>query len=312
VNRCLLSLAAISICSSAPLQAQEFASNAGSAIAAAPSRPERAPALGCSTGPIAALQVAPDGRPLVPVFSDDFDTFRQLGATGGVWRTTFGDGSQLGLDRRSLPTNDELELYVDSDLSDANGKIGLSPFRVRNGYLDIMASPTPQSALLRLGNHPYISGMISSQPSFSQTYGYFEMRAELPGGKGLWPAFWLLPADQSWPPEIDILESVGDPSHVYSTVHSTLQPAIGIEAHVSANAFHTYAVSWDRRRIVWYIDGQETGEQNTPADLNKPMYMIANLAVGGDWPGSPDGSTDFPARLTIDFIRAYKFANDRS
>jgi beta-glucanase (GH16 family) len=268
--------------------------------------------LGPAQGKVAALQFAPDGRRLVLAFSDDFDSFRQLGEPGGVWRTTFGDGSQLGLDRRSLPTNDELELYVDADLSDASGKIGLNPFHIDKGFLDITALPTPQSVLLRLGNHPYFSGMISSQPSFSQTYGYFEMRAELPGGKGLWPAFWLLPADQSWPPEIDILESVGDPSHIYSTVHSTLQPAVGIEAHASPNAFHTYAVSWDRRRIVWYIDGQETGEQSTPADLNKPMYMIANLAVGGDWPGSPDSSTNFPAKLTIDFIRAYKFANDRS
>jgi beta-glucanase (GH16 family) len=268
--------------------------------------------LGPAHGKPATLRVAPDGRPLVLVFSDNFDTFRQLGEPAGVWRTTFGDGTQLGLDRRSLPTNDELELYVDPDLSDASGKIGLNPFRIHGGFLDITALPTPQSVLLRLANHPYVSGMISSQPSFSQTYGYFEMRAELPGGKGLWPAFWLLPADQSWPPEIDILESVGDPSHIYSTVHSTLQPAVGIEAHVSPNAFHTYAVSWDRRRIVWYIDGRETGEQSTPADLNKPMYMIANLAVGGDWPGSPDGSTNFPATLTIDFIRAYKFADDRS
>jgi len=265
---------------------------------------------GPADGDTAPLRTAPDGRPLILSFSDEFDTFRQLGKPAGVWRTTFGDGSQLGLDRRSLPTNDELELYVDPELSDAGGNIGLNPFLVHDGYLDIVASPTPRSELLRLDKHPYVSGMISSQPAFSQKYGYFEMRAKLPGGKGLWPAFWLLPADQSWPPEIDIMESVGDPTHIYSTVHSALQPAVGVEARVAANAFHTYAASWDRSRIVWYIDGREIGEQSTPADLNKPMYMIANLAVGGDWPGTPDGTTNFPAKLTIDFIRAYRFAND--
>jgi beta-glucanase (GH16 family) len=263
-----------------------------------------------ASGDSAPLRVAPDGRALVLSFSDEFDTFRQFGRPAGIWRTTFGDGTQLGLDRRSLPTNGELELYADSDLTDANGKIGINPLRAHDGYLDITASPTPIWALARLANHPYVSGMISSQPTFSQRYGYFEMRAELPGGKGLWPAFWLLPSDQSWPPEIDIVESVGDPSHAYSTVHSTLQPAIGIEARLTSNAFHTYAASWDRRRIVWYIDGREIGEQDTPADLNKPMYMIANLAVGGDWPGTPDGTTSFPAKLTIDFIRAYRFANE--
>jgi beta-glucanase (GH16 family) len=152
--------------------------------------------------------------------------------------------------------------------------------------------------------------MISSQPSFWQTYGYFEMRAKIPSGRGLWPAFWLLPKDQSWPPEIDVMESVGDASHIYATVHSTVQPAAGIEARISPDSFHTFAVSWDPDQIVWYVDDRRIGAAHTPADVHKPMYMIANLAVGGNWPGSPDATTVFPAEMTIDYIRAYKFADE--
>jgi beta-glucanase (GH16 family) len=257
-----------------------------------------------------ALKSTPDGRPLELVFFDDFQSFREYGERGGVWRTTYGDGHQTGLDRRSLPTNGELELYVDSRLFDADGRIGLDPFRMKDGHLDIEADPTPSSLLVRLDGHPYVSGVISSQPSFAQTYGYFEMRAKIPGGAGLWPAFWLLPSDQSWPPEIDVMESVGDASKIYSTVHSTLRPAVEVAATVTPGAYHTYAVSWDAKNIIWYVDGLKIGEQTTPADLNKPMYMIANLAVGGNWPGPPDATTKFPAVMTIEYIRAYRFAHD--
>lgn len=253
------------------------------------------------------LRIAPDGRRLQLVFADDFDRFRPLGEKGGVWRTTYGDGTQTGLDRRTLSDNGELELYVDSRLADGHGSLGLDPFRAHNGYLDILAEPTPRPLVTRLEGHPYISGVITTQPTFSQRYGYFEIRAKLPSGKGLWPAFWLLPEDMSWPPEIDVFESVGDASKIYSTVHSNLRPSADISAKVRPNMFHTYAVAWDKSRTAFFVDGREIGGQATPPDLNKPMFMIANLAVGGTWPGNPDGTTAFPAKLTIDYIRAYRF-----
>jgi beta-glucanase (GH16 family) len=133
------------------------------------------------------------------------------------------------------------------------------------------------------------------------------MRAELPQGKGLWPAFWMLPKDDSWPPEIDVVESIGDPSRVYMAAHSKYGKSDGAEARITPNIFHTFAVSWDRGDLIWYIDGSEAGRMATPDDMHKPMYMLANLAVGGNWPGSPDASTRFPAKLMIDYIRAYRF-----
>lgn len=246
------------------------------------------------------LQAAPDGRPLTLVFSDDFQVFRPWTGCDGIWRATL-DGSQFSHDRRSHTVDDEVGRCADSATS------GFDPFSIDGGVLEITAQRTPMSVGTSIEGYPYVSGLISTQPSFSQTYGYFEMRAELPQGKGLWPAFWMLPKDDSWPPELDVVESIGDPSHVYMTAHSKQEKSLGVEARITPHVFHTFAVSWDRRDLIWYIDGGEAGRVPTPEDMHKPMYMLANLAVGGNWPGAPDASTRFPAKLMIDYIRAYRF-----
>ena len=177
------------------------------------------------------------------------------------------------------------------------------------GHLDITADRAPQEIRDKIWNYPYTSGLITTQLSFAQLYGVFEIRARLPKGRGLWPAFWLLPKDLSWPPEIDIMESVGDPSKVYFTLHSSAAKDPGLEVPISPDGFHTFAVSWDARTVAWFVDGREAKRLPTPPDMHKPMYMLANLALGGDWAGSPDASTPFPAKLSIDYIRAYRFAS---
>jgi beta-glucanase (GH16 family) len=232
------------------------------------------------------LREAPDGRPLTLVFSDDFRIFRPWTGGKGIWRATLGDGSELSCDRHDAVLG------------------GVNAFSLDEGALEFTAQPTPDRVAADIAGYPSVSSLISTQPSFSQTYGYFEMRAELPQAKGLWPAFWMLPKDDSWPPEIDIVESIGDPSHVYMTVHTKHGQAGGVEARITPHVFHTFAVSWDARDLIWYIDGSEAGRVATPDDLHKPMYMLANLAVGGSWPGA---STNFRAKLMIDYIRAYRF-----
>src|SRR5882672_11074834 len=89
--------------------------------------------------------------------------------------------------------------------------------------------------------------------------------------RGFGPPFWLLPKDLSWPPEIDVMESIGDPTHVYMTAHTTTRGAVGVERRIAGDDFHTFAVSWDARELIWYLDGVETGRQQTPADMHKPM-----------------------------------------
>lgn len=262
-----------------------------------------------TASPAPALRKAPDGRPLQLTFTDEFDRFRPLHAPGGVWRTTFGDGRVDDLDQRTIRPNGELQLYLDARMSHRGAPVGLDPFTVRDGVLEIAATKLPEVTRARLDGYAYGSGLITSQPSFSQKYGYFEMRASLPQGKGLWPAFWLLPIDLSWPPEIDVMESVGDPSRVYVTSHSKTRQSKGIEARIAPRGFHTFAVAWDAKDLVWYVDGKEVGRQPTPDDMHKPMFLLANLAIGGGWAGAPDETTRWPAKFRIDYIRAYRFSS---
>lgn len=257
------------------------------------------------------LTHAPDGRPLVLTFSDDFNTLRLWNGHDGTWRPTYGDGKDNGLGRRTLTGNREREIYVDPGYGDELGRFGLNPFSTRGGVLSINADRAPSSLVPRLHRYRYTSGVITTQPSFSQRYGYFEMRARVPGGKGVWPAFWLLPADLNWPPEIDVMESVGDPAAVYMTVHAPKEKkgAKSDVAKISPGVFHTFAVSWDPRELVWYIDGREAARKPTPPGVDKPMFLIANLALGGYWPGDPDETTPLPVTFAIDYIRAYRFAS---
>jgi beta-glucanase (GH16 family) len=239
------------------------------------------------------------------VFQDEFD--RAGPDPGKAWRTTYGDGRDPGLSQRTIASNDELQLYVDRDYGARIGVQGLEPFGVKGGVVSLRAQPAPPGQAAKLSGYRYVSGLISTLPTVAQTYGHFEVRARLPRGKGLWPAIWMLPADQTWPPEIDIVESIGDPRIGYVTAHSKTAPSRSVEVKVGDEGFHTYAVSWDAQWLKWYLDGVETARQATPADMHKPMYLIANLAVGGKWPGVPDASTRFPASLDLDFVRIYQF-----
>jgi beta-glucanase (GH16 family) len=261
----------------------------------------------------APLARAPDGRALALTFSEDFKTFSRMRSDSpapAVWRSTFFAGSSGGVQARTIPTNKELQVYVDPEMKDGQGRaMGLNPFDLRDGQLDLIAQPAAPEVRSQIAGLPYTSGMISSQPSFSQLYGYFEAGVKLPRGKGLWPAVWMLPADLSWPPEIDLMESIGNPMQAFMTVHSAKAKTPGIEVHPASEGFHTYAVAWDPKQIVFYLDGVETQRTPTPPDMTKPMYILANLAVGGDWAGSPDSSTPFPARFSIRFIRAYRFTS---
>ena len=191
--------------------------------------------------------------------------------------------------------------------------LGVNPFSINDGILNITAAPTSPELVDALGGYQYTSGLITTRESFQQTYGYFEMRADLPQGQGLWPAFWLMPASGNWPPELDVMEMLGNnPSTIYSTVFSNgptgiVKSAFGSNVADTSAGFHTYGVDWEPDLITWYFDGQQIAQTATPADLNSPMYLLANLAVGGagSWPGSPDATTPLPAKMQIDYIRAY-------
>jgi beta-glucanase (GH16 family) len=244
------------------------------------------------------------------VFDDEFNSLnlRTADNPNGIWDTTYAWGD------RTLSGNNEQEFYIDPSYKN----LGISPFSIQNGVLDISAQPASASLKPQINNLDYTSGMISSAHTFSETYGYFEMRAQLPAGKGLWPAFWMLsnnPVDPNAPQEIDIMEMIGNyPNNLSTTVHGTASAGtngIGSDINVAdmTTGFHTYGMLWSPTTISFYFDGQQVWSVATPSDMHNSMYLIANLAVGGDWPGSPDSSTHFPADMKIDYIRAYATAD---
>lgn len=196
--------------------------------------------------------------------------------------------------------NDELEWYA--------------PYGwvVGNGVLRLAANPAPPDKRGSTEGKPYTSGMIEGSGKFAQKFGWFEIRAKFPAGKGYWPAFWLLPATLDWPPEIDILEILGDkPDTVYFTTHWKDQEGKHQEDEHHwvgpdfSKDYHTFAVDWEPGLVIWYVDGIERARttRGVPAE---PMYIIANLAVGGDWPGSPDQTTPFPGYMDVECIRVYR------
>jgi beta-glucanase (GH16 family) len=224
------------------------------------------------------------------------------------WRLTFRDefnGRKLDQTKWSdsywygrTHGNNELQYYAPDG------------YELKNGILRLKAEKR------RYEGHDYTSGMISSHGKFVQKYGYFEIRAKFPKGKGYWPAFWLLPADvRKWPPEIDVLEILGhEPNKVYMTLHwrdeagrHKQKGGSWVGPDFSAD-FHVFAIEWKRGEIIWYVDGVERFRVNENVP-DEPMYLIANLAVGGDWPGAPDASTVFPGYMDIDYIRVYSRAS---
>ncbi len=216
---------------------------------------------------------------------------------------------------RSLGNGDQ-EYYTDSSTGD-------SPFNLSDGALDINATYRGAGNTPGGGTYSYTSGQITTEGSFSQQYGYFEMRAELPPGVGMWPAFWLLPvlsyAPGNWPPELDVLEAFGSPAadgeggatQAHWDVHSTdaaQQAGNWVPLPRGGNSetgFHTYGVLWTPQLLDFYIDGTEVAQTATPSDFTQQMYMIANLAVGGYWPGNATGEN---GTMKIDYMRA--FSND--
>jgi len=246
-------------------------------------------------------------------FSDDFNTFSWFGK-GGTWKTWFYFGSSPNdHNARTMSGNGELEYYSDS-------QVGVDPFSASNSILSITANrgnnlPKNDKGVQLL----YTSGLITTEPSFKQIYGYWEMRAKLPFGKGFWPAFWLLAVDKAWPPEIDPLEAFGAPNsrneghnnQIHHGCIGTGGTGWGEWTTTPNNVnitegFHTYALLWTQSTITFYFDGAQTQTGATPTSLvNREMYLLANLAVGGSWPEDPDSSTPFPSTMEIDYINVY-------
>jgi len=238
----------------------------------------------------------------------------------GIWRPDYGYQGSQGVGSYTLVGNNETQIYTSPYYRDHTGDFPVNPF-VQNadGTLTIQARHTSNPEVTEWG-YNITSGMLTTRggtpwtddaqypASFAQTYGYFEMRADMSEAKGTWGAFWLATADYSWPPELDIVENpIGDANEAWTSAHSNASgshTSVGQANFVpnSAVGFHTYGALWTPTTITWYVDNVEVFHSATPADMNKPMSIIVNLATGG-WASS---ATDLiGADMTIDYIRAY-------
>lgn len=248
-------------------------------------------------------------------FGDEFDSFSVNTGTGstGNWYQLY---PRSFLSAHSTVDHGSIQYFTFAGDIDAFGNpVTVDPFAIKDGTLSISMNPVAPEDQAKFAGFEYTSGMINSVGSFAQTYGYFEIRAKLPAGQGLHEAFWLLPVDGSWPPELDIMEQKGsDPTKVINVAHAIdggqkISYSKQLTVPTATTEFHTYGLDWEPDYLTWYIDGVATLTMPTWPGMDKPMYMIANIGGGGTWSGDPNSTTPFPATMEIDYIRAFASAN---
>lgn len=206
--------------------------------------------------------------------------------------------------------NNELQYYAADRLENA---------RVINGRLLIVARKEALASARDYGGQHYTSARLITRGKASWTYGFVEMRAKLPCGRGSWPSVWTLGTDHPHPDggEIDIMEFVGsDPGRVHSTVHDratagTHGDGASMALPTACSAFHRYQMTWTPERIVLGVDGrtvhvyEKAGKTPAGWPFDEPQYLLINLAIGGDMAGAVD-DTIFPITYEVDYVRVYQ------
>ena len=255
----------------------------------------------CTTAPGAEPSRQQPGETLV--FADEFE---QEGLDQSRWTTCYWWDDE-GCTNSG---NHELEWYRPENVSITGGVLRLEARR----------EPVQGSDGVR---YPYTSGMVTTgrseddqaqEPRFGFRYGRVEVRMRTPAGKGLWPALWLLPLTHESRPEVDVMEILG---HTPRKLRAHFHYVDGDGEQVSKGhtwrgadssaRWHRYGLRWTPERLVWLVDGKKQWtfdeEEFVPQE---PMYLLINLAVGGDWPGDPAPSTEFPAALEVDYVRIWQ------
>lgn len=231
--------------------------------------------------------------------SEEFDT--EGAPNSELWSYEIGTGENGW-------GNNEFQYYTDRPEN----------VTVQNGILIITAKKE------EFNGSSYTSARLVTKGKFEQAYGRFEARMRLPYGQGIWPAFWLLGAnidEVSWPNcgEIDIMEYRGqNPTTLIGTVHGpgysagqSISKSYNLENDRFDTGFHIFGIEWGPEYINYYVD-DVLYNQITPDDVtgewvfNQPFYIIINMAVGGNFVGSPNTETTFPQTLLVDYVRVYK------
>lgn len=205
--------------------------------------------------------------------------------------------------------NNEQQYYTDRNI------------KVSNGTMKITAKREDY------GGMKYTSSRITTKNKKNFKYGKIEARIKMPKFKGVWPAFWMLGANQDsvgWPKcgEIDIVEAINDENLVYGTLHWFNDPGNNNADSGSSVAvanrteYHVYGVEWTADKLRWYVDGKVYRTMDISNDsfseVRKEYFVIFNMAIGGQWPGYDIDETAFPATMEVDWVRAYKKVEEKT
>ena len=238
-----------------------------------------------------------------------------------VWNDEF-DGPALNLEKWSYEIgghgwgNNELQYYSDDD----------STAFIQDGKLVLRADIVPQGTGSSDNLRYFSSARLRTSGKGDWRYGRIEVKAKLALGQGIWPAIWMLPTDWmygGWPEsgEIDIMEHVGyDPGRVHGSIHTgSYNHKINTQRGGSklldkiSSKFYVYAIEWYEDRIDFLIDDskyfsfQNDGKNDFNTwPFNQRFHLLINIAVGGDWPGSPDETTQFPTEMEVEYVRVYE------
>lgn len=238
------------------------------------------------------------------VWNDEFDG-TSINASNWTYET--GDGTDYGL----APGwgNEEEQLYTDA---------------ASNSFIEKDSSDV--SALVIVADEDgaggYTSAKLTTLGLQSFRYGRIEARMKLPTDKGMWPAFWMLGDNRGivdWPGcgEIDIMELVGqEPNVIHGSLHyadstnkrNILTESTSLASGTFDEAYHDFRVDWTPTEITFYLDEVAYATMPIGEDMKefqRSFYLILNIAVGGNWPGSPDGTTSFPQKMYVDYVRYY-------
>ena len=284
--------------------------------------------LSVGIGLCLAASSLPAQSPTPDEFSQKFGATAAPPAVDKKWKLVWSDefnGDQIDSSKWHFEMNGkgggngELQYYTDRPQNAS----------VHDGHLVITALKEDYKG--PDGKRSYTSARMLTKGSGDWQYGRFEAKIKMPKGKGMWPAFWMMPTAEvygGWPlsGEIDIAEVIGNqPNTVYGTLHYGDKWPKNVHSGDKyilpdgdfSDDFHVYAVEWQEGELRWYLDGHLYGTQTQwrtasapfPAPFNQQFYIILNVAVGGAWPGRPDAGTTFPQKMEVDYVRVYQLAN---
>ena len=232
------------------------------------------------------------------VFQDDFSGGRLDTSKWNTCHWWNDDGC-------TIKSSNELEWYLPSQVAVAGGQLDLTADR---------ASGVRSDGKL----HDYVSGMVTTGPpkyqqssKFDFTYGRVTARMKFPKGDGLWSAFWMLPSTSRSLPEIDIVEVLGnDPAewilHLHPKNEDAEQYSRRVRREDLADGWHDIGLVWEPDRLEWLIDNKVVWTVTGSDVPDEPMYLVANLAVGGVYPGPPTASTEFPTEMNIEEVQVWQ------